>query len=68
MDHHCPFLGNCIGEKNIRFFTQFLFYSSLTILVNFIQSIAFSFSKGFDNNSIFIFYISGFVGLFFGLS
>ena len=23
MDHHCPWLGNCIGEKNVKYFVGF---------------------------------------------
>ena len=33
MDHHCPWTGNCVGEENIAFFIQFLFYASSTILI-----------------------------------
>eukprot|EP00112_Aurelia_sp_Birch-Aquarium-sp1_P006982 Seg1762.9 transcript_id=Seg1762.9/GoldUCD/mRNA.D3Y31 product="putative palmitoyltransferase ZDHHC21" protein_id=Seg1762.9/GoldUCD/D3Y31 len=28
MDHHCPWINNCVGEDNQANFTQFLFYTA----------------------------------------
>lgn len=33
MDHHCPWLSNCIGYYNRKFFMLTLFYSLLTIAI-----------------------------------
>lgn len=29
MDHHCPWINNCVGEWNQKYFLQFLIYVGL---------------------------------------
>ncbi|KAK8757203.1 hypothetical protein V5799_000095 [Amblyomma americanum] len=32
MDHHCPWINNCVGEQNQKYFIQFLLYVGLGCL------------------------------------
>ena len=52
MDHHCPYILNCVGEKNEKYFYLFLLYTFLTCLFIFFSTFDYFISNIFSNNQI----------------
>ena len=64
-DHHCPWLSNCIGRRNLRYFVYFIFSTGLACLTTTICLIVYA-SRSYDQSGIFVFAIKRFYGeLFF---
>lgn len=67
-DHHCFFTGNCIGNRNMRYFIMFCIYTSCACLYSLVLGVAFltvEYSISFENPLTFLTLLPLSTGYFF---
>ena len=67
-DHHCFFTGNCIGNRNMRYFIMFCVHTSCTCLYSLVLGVAFltvEYSISFENPLTFLTLLPLSTGYFF---
>ncbi|KAL4613146.1 putative palmitoyltransferase ZDHHC22 [Arapaima gigas] len=67
-DHHCFFTGNCIGNRNMRYFIMFCIYTSCTCLYSLVLGVAYltvEYSISFESPLTFLTLLPLSTGYFF---
>lgn len=67
-DHHCFFTGNCIGNRNMRYFIMFSIYTSCTCLYSLVLGVAYltvEYDISFENPLTFLTLLPLSTGYFF---
>nr|XP_017207335.1 palmitoyltransferase ZDHHC22 isoform X2 [Danio rerio] len=67
-DHHCFFTGNCIGNRNMRYFIMFSIYTSSSCLYSLVIGVAYltiEYSISFENPLTFLTLLPLSTGYFF---